>query len=225
MYKYLPLLIVLLSCSSCIEIIDDVKINLDGSGTIKYTLNLSSSKTKVNSILALDSLDGKKMPNIEEVKKKIDRFENLLSLQNGISDVSIEKNYEQFVFKLKCDFKNIKTLQNSLKIVFNELSKDESVTNSNFEWLSWKDGQLERKIPEISRKQVAKIPKKDIELLRNGKYVSITRFDNEIKSTLNSQSKLSKSKKAVMLKTNPYILIHKPKAIDNLITLKKRINK
>ena len=50
---------------------DELTIHDDGSGTLKYAINLSSSRVKVNSILALDSLDGKKVPSIEEIKTKI----------------------------------------------------------------------------------------------------------------------------------------------------------
>ena len=49
---------------------DELTIHDDGSGTLKYAINLSSSRVKVNSILALDSLDGKKVPSIEDIKTK-----------------------------------------------------------------------------------------------------------------------------------------------------------
>lgn len=53
---------------------DELTIHDDGSGTLKYVINLSSSRVKVNSILALDSLDGKKVPSIEEIKTKVSLF-------------------------------------------------------------------------------------------------------------------------------------------------------
>ena len=34
--------------TSCVEIIDDLTLNLDGSGKLRYNLNLSSSKVKIN---------------------------------------------------------------------------------------------------------------------------------------------------------------------------------
>lgn len=68
--SFIGLLVILLSFNSCIEIIDDITIKNDGSGTLKYTINLSSSKIKINSILALDSLDGRKIPTIAEIEEK-----------------------------------------------------------------------------------------------------------------------------------------------------------
>ena len=84
--KYLMFLVVFFTMSSCIEIIDDLTFKSDGSGTFKYTLNLSASKLKVNSILALDSLDGKKVPSIQEIKDKI-------KLSESVSDLELEILY------------------------------------------------------------------------------------------------------------------------------------
>ena len=88
--------------SSCIEILDDIKFNFDGSGTFKYTVNLSSSQVKLNSILALDSLDGKKVPSLSEIQEKIESFGIKLSEEEGISNVQIDTNYTQFIFKIQC---------------------------------------------------------------------------------------------------------------------------
>ncbi|MDG1842211.1 MAG: hypothetical protein P8I93_07675 [Crocinitomicaceae bacterium] len=223
--KYISLLFIFLGCSSCLEIIDDIKINLDGSGTIKYTLNLSESKTKVNSILALDSLDGKKMPDIIKIKDKINEFEKLLRLEKGISNIKIEKDYENFMFRLSCDFKSISVLQNSLKKVFNKISEEKSTPKSNFNWLTWNENKLEREIPEISKNQLKKVPKKDLDKLRQGKYICITRFENEIITLSNKKAKLSKDKKAVMIQASSYDILFKPNSLNNLIELKEGDNR
>ena len=65
MRLFLFLFLFLASLSSFIEILDDITFNADGSGELNYTINLSSSKLKINSILALDTLNGKKVPNKE----------------------------------------------------------------------------------------------------------------------------------------------------------------
>jgi hypothetical protein len=94
------LLFIPLFLSSCIEIIDDLSFNSDGSGTFKYTINLSSSKVKVNSILQLDSLNGKKVLKLPEIKVKINQFKSILASQSGISNVKIEINEPEFFVKL-----------------------------------------------------------------------------------------------------------------------------
>ena len=100
---------------SCIEISDDLTLNNDGSGTLKYKINLSASKVKVNSILALDSLQGKPVPSIEEISAKIKEFVKILDAQPGVSNVLMEENYTDFIFKLSCDFTSVKLLQDGIK--------------------------------------------------------------------------------------------------------------
>ena len=118
--------------SSCIEIIDDIKLNLDGSGTFKYNINLSSSRTKVNSIIALDSLDGRKVPSLDEIKNKVNIFEELLNKQEGITNVQIDKDFNQFIFKVQCDFKSINYLQKGSKNVISQISSDPKINEAKY---------------------------------------------------------------------------------------------
>ena len=210
----------LLILSSCIEIIDDIKLNLDGSGTFKYNINLSSSRTKVNSIIALDSIDGRKIPSLDQIKNKINQFEDLLIHQKGITNVIIDKDFNQFIFKVQCDFKSIKDLQKGLKKVISQISSDPKINEAKYNWLSSDSCQFNRMVPQVSTDQVSRIPQKDMDLLKNGTYISITRFNKEIEKVSNQKSKLSKDKKAVMVKTTPYILTKNKNVLNNTITLK-----
>ena len=133
---------------SCIEIIDDFTIHNDGSGTLKYTVNLSSSKVRVNSILALDSVDGKKVPSIQQIKNKIALFNKTLLLQKGITNIEISENYTDFIFKFQCNFSSLNSLQDGLKESFSIISNDKSIENSNFNWISWDSKVLKRAVPD-----------------------------------------------------------------------------
>jgi hypothetical protein len=213
------LIITLLSLSSCIEIIDDLTIKTDGSGTFKYTINLSSSKIKVNSILALDSIDGKKVPRLDEIKQKIEQFLKTLDAQNGISNVKFEDNYTDFIFKFQCDFTNVSTLQNGLKQAILIVSKENSLPQLDYNWLTWDGSKLVRSIPEITEKKIKEIVLNDIELLKKGTYTSITRFDKEVEKFENPSAQLSKSKMAVMVKTDLYRLKENQNILENTIYL------
>jgi hypothetical protein len=212
----LPLLLTL---SSCIEIIDDLSIKSDGSGTLKYTVNLSSSKVKVNTILALDSIDGKKVPSITDVKQKIDQFIKTLDAQNGISNVKVDANYTDFIFKFQCDFTNVTLLQDGLKQSIVILSKEKSIPELEHNWLSWDGNKLVRSIPEITGKKIKEIEQSDIELLKKGTYTSITRFDKAVERFENQSAQLSKSKMAVMVKTDTYRLKENQEILENTIYL------
>ena len=218
--KFCILFSVTFLLSSCIEIIDDIKLNLDGSGTFKYNINLSSSRSKVNSIIALDSLDGRKVPSLDEIKNKVNIFEELLNKQEGITNVQIDKDFNQFIFKVQCDFKSINYLQKGLKNVISQISSDPKINEAKYNWLSSDSCQFNRMVPQVSTDQVSRIPQNDMELLKNGIYISITRFNNEIEKVSNGNSKLSKDKKAIMLKTSPYVLTKNKNALNNTITLK-----
>ena len=204
---------------SCIEIIDDLTIHKDGSGVLKYTINLSASKVRVNSILALDSLDGAKVPTISEIKKKVALFKQTLALQKGITNVQITENYTDFIFKFECNFINVNLLQEGLQKSYSVISNDKSNTNSNFTWLSLDSKQLKRSVPELTIERFKEISQKDNELLKTGSYTSITRFDHLIARFDNPLSKISKDKKALMLKTNIYSLKEKQSILENTIYL------
>ncbi len=220
MLKFIPfILIILLGLSSCIEIIDDLSLKSDGSGTFKYSVNLSSSKIKVNSILALDSIDGKKVPNIDDIKQKIDQFIKTLDAQNGISNVKVEENYTDFIFKFQCDFTSVFTLQDGLKQSIVILSKEKSIPQLDHNWLTWDGNKLVRSIPEITGKKINEINDSDIELLKKGSYTSITRFDKAVEKFENQAAQLSKSKMAIMVKTDTYRLKENQDILENTIYL------
>ena len=221
MNKLVSLLFVfcLLIFQSCIEIMDELTIHDDGSGTLKYAINLSSSRVKVNSILALDSLDGKKVPSIDEIKTKVSLFKKTLSLQNGISNISISENYVDFIFKFECDFVSIDLLQEGLRKSFSLVLNDKPILVSDFYWLFWDSKVLERSVPSIATNKLNGITENDLSLLKTGTYTSITRFDRGVERFENPLSKLSKDKKALMLRTDTYSLKEKHSLLENTIYL------
>lgn len=211
----------LLVFSSCIEIIDDLSLNADGSGTFKYVINLSSSKVKINSILALDSLDGKKVPSKDEISNKANRVVSLLKEQDGISNVLFESNYNDYILRLQCDFASLEKLQAAFREVILSESHTKDIPELEQTWLTFSDQTLVRSIPQITVKKSREINQGDRDLLKNGSYTSITRFQSEVDHFDNEDSRLSKNKKAVMIRTDPYSLTQNPNLLDNTIYLVK----
>lgn len=215
------LLFIGLFLTSCVEIIDDISLNLDGSGTFKYNLNLSSSKVKINSLLALDSLDGKKMPSLQEIKTKVMRIETQLNEQEGISNAKIESDYDNFIFRLTCDFNSLTELQTAMKTVIISENNNKAIPELDYSWLSYANNTLQRSVPELTIKKSKEINDNDRDLLRNGTYTSITRFETEVEKFDNEKAILSANKKAVMIRTDPFSLTQNPQLLDNVIYLKK----
>lgn len=215
-YRILPLIFLLFTLTSCIELIDDVTLNSDGSGSFKYSLNLSSSKTKVSSLLALDSLDGKKIPSRDELKSKIVEFEKTMSTQPDITNVKVESNWEDYIFKFSCDFNNLLSLQQAFKKSIETMKWSNVTICKEQNWIHWSNSCLVRDIPEFSNTFFNSSYVKEDDLLF-GKYTSITRFDKEVVSFENTNSQLSKTKKAVMTQTNLKSLIEDQSKLDNKI--------
>lgn len=217
--RYLLVLMLFASLTSCLEVIDDVSLKNDGSGTYKYTVNLSSSKVKINSLLALDSIDGHKVPTIDEIKQRINRVISTLESKPGISNVQMEANYDDYLFKLSLDFKSLDDLEDAIKTIVKEESVGKEIPELEHNFITMSANCLRRSVPVISIEKTNSIKASDRDLLKEGSYTSITRFTREIESFENENAKLSKNKMAIMLRTDPYSLTQNPQLLDNTIYL------
>lgn len=216
--KYLFLILPLI-LSSCIEIIDDLTIHNDGSGVFKYNINLSSSKIKVNSILALDSLNGKKVPSLSDIETKITEFRTQLLNEPGITSVKTELNTTDFILKITIEFASIDQLQAGIKTTLKEISKEKDDPAFEGDWIRWDGRTLSRTIPSAISSKAKNFESTDIDLLRNGTYTSISRFDKTIQKTTNTNCKINPSKTASMLQVNTFDLKFNNSLIENTISL------
>ena len=220
--KYFLLLFTFALLSACIEISDDLTLNNDGSGTLRYKINLSASKVKVNSILALDSLDGKPVPSKAQISAKINEFVRILDAQVGISNVLVEENYTDYIFKFSCDFSSVRNLQDGIKLSIAQISNDKYTSPAEQFWLSWDGNTLVRSIPAYITQQIKNYKLEDQEQLKTGIYTSIARFERPVASFENKLGSLSKNQLAVMVRTNAFDLKENQHLLDNTIVLTPR---
>lgn len=205
-----------LSLTSCVDIFDEIVLHVDGTGTYKYTINMSASKVKINSILALDSIDGRRVPKLPEIKERISKYKDKLEAKDGISNVKVEADYNEFIFKISCDFKSVKDLQEAIKELIREESKDKNDPLLNETWLTWDGKHLERSIPNI-QSPIAKLTGEDQEALKSGKYMCVSRFDVPVLKSENPTALISPSKLAVMVKASTYQVATNPSLLKNSI--------
>ena len=184
-------------------------------------MNLSSSKVKLNSYLALDSLDGKKVPSLEEIKTRINEVVASLKSKEGITNLTMESNYTDFIFKIKMDFNSVANLQAAIKVVAKENSKNKDLEELNHNWLSFGKESLSRSVPNFSIERTNNLSADEIASLKEGSYTSITRFEQDVDRFDNKNGVLAKNKKAVMIRTDVYSLIQKTHLLDNVIYLRK----
>jgi len=213
-------LVLIFMLSSCIEIIDDITMNTDGSGTFKYHVNLSASKVKINSVLALDSLEGKKIPSRDEIIGRINHFVSVFEQKNGILNVKVDCDMENYIIKLACDFKSVRLLQDAITSTLEEeLNENSNVMGDNTDWLTWTGDSFIRSVPDFTIKKTKELKPEEISLLKQGNYICISRFNRQVKECSNVNAQIAKNNQAVMLKTNVYSLNQNLNLLENTIYL------
>ncbi|AEA43391.1 hypothetical protein [Fluviicola taffensis] len=208
----------ILALSSCVDIFDDITIHADGSGTYKYTINMSANKVKINSILALDSVDNRRVPKLPEIKEKIEFYRTKLGDKKGISNVKIDANYDDFIFKISCDFESISDLQEGIREIIKEESKEKNDPILNENWLTWDGKTLTRIVPNF-QSFIHKLKTEDQESLKKGQYVSVSRFEKPILKCDNPQAQISPTKIAVLIKSSTFSVATNPSVLKNSIVV------
>jgi hypothetical protein len=204
---------------SCVEIIDDITIHKDGSGVWKLKINLSESLVKINSVLALDSINGYKVPNKAEIHQHVVSFKNALANQDGIKSATIQEDLEHYVWNISVEFNTTQ----SLEIAVVNALKDQKINGVKIPV-----GGIVRKSGDIITKQFpfdlmalkSKVKEEDWKRLSEGKYISIMRFDTEILKNSNERYSISKNNMATMAAYSIGECLEHPSIINNQTQLK-----
>ncbi|SMC78375.1 hypothetical protein [Pedobacter africanus] len=220
-YKYLLSIFILLCFSSCFQVIEEINLTKAGTGTVNLTLNLSASKTKVASVMLMDSIQGYKVPSKQKIQKELDEVVAYLKRSPGISNVQKKVDFENYIVSVSFAFKDIANINNVNQDVLKKL-KVKGVSNSSYiynaknqvfqrSYQHAKDAvvQYNRLKPEVKK------------VFKDATYTSIYRFEQPIVSSNNPLAKVSKSKKAVMLNTGVLGLINGKTDLSNSIVLTK----
>lgn len=188
------------------------------------TFNLSKSKSKIASIMLLDSVNGYKVPTKKDIGMVLDDAEKHLKTISGISNIKKTKDFENYIFTISCDFKKI----TNLDAVFKDLiSKQNKTSKTNFNTTNFsfdtKTNSFKRSFSYDGsiKRTFYKLKKEDQEIFKNASFTSIYRFENSVTNTSNKNSKTAPNKKAVFLKTDAMSLILGQKSIANTIQLSK----
>lgn len=215
-------IVLLFGLSSCFELIEDTTIHKDGSGEYKLTLNLSASQTRLNSVMALDSIDGKKVPSEAEIKQELTDFVARMNQTDGITNATSDFSTENWILKFCCSFDSLPALKNA----FYQASRKWSAKNEdrhkfdNFH-ITFDNNKYTRKFSSNMDDQFKQKVKEDEDYgkLSEGKCVFIQRFDQTIESTSDVKVRIAKNKKASMLMTTPIEIIQNPSLLDYKVML------
>lgn len=181
--------------SSCLEILEDVKINQDGSGVYKLNVNLSQSKSQIDKILAQDSIGGHPIPQKSSILKEFNQLIELIKTQQGISEVVPELDLTNYILKLSFSFDKIE----SLNIAINSIIKaKDPKAPLNPVVYSFSDKTFSRSFNSELINQIQRDKEKVNAFLTNfdqAKFTSIIRFDDLILKSSHTDAKISSNLK------------------------------
>lgn len=213
---FIPLLCFVFLFQSCFEVIEEVQMKDDGSGHFNFVINFSQSKTKINSILKMQKINGYTIPSKDEIKKEASKIEALAQSTAGISNVKTNIDLTNYIFAIDLDFQKIGNLNTAFLKLKNSKKLDPSLSTDYFAFADKKFIRTQ-KIPIKSLYE--KLEKSDKEVFQTAKYTSVYKFDSTIKSFSNKNAATSKSKKAIKLNGSIISLINGNEKIENTITL------
>ena len=216
---YLLLPFCLFFWTGCFEILEDITVKANGTGTFYYTVNMSQSKGKLKSVMSLDSVDGYRIPKKADILKDLEKAKTTMQAVKGISNVQVTSNFEDFIFSMKFDFTSVAALNEGLQQLAQAFSTEKKripEADNNF---SLTATFFERKSNYNPKKESSKLKAKDAEILAKATYTSVYHFEKTIKGFANKDAKLSPNKKNVMIKVNLLQLVKGEKQIANKIEL------
>ena len=216
--KFLLLLVGLaITLSGCFDFVEEIKLSTDGTGEVKYKLNLSKSKTKIGGIMLLDSIRGFAVPSENEIHGKLLELKNLLRNQNGISNVNIAENWSEYIFQLSMDFDKVSDLNAALRTA---LSKEETAKKYIYDAYSYRGSEFIRNYKMQEFNELSKWKADVTNVLNGANLILIHRFENPIISKSNAKYMVSKNGKSVMFKASFLDLKEKKVTLQNKTYLK-----
>ncbi|MFC1226262.1 hypothetical protein ACFE6N_20835 [Pedobacter sp. BG31] len=220
-YKLLFFIVLIPLLSSCFEVIEEISIKNDGTGDVVLTINLSQSKTKVASVMLLDSVQGYKVPSKQKIQQELNEAVAYLKKSEGISNVKSTSDFNNYIATVSFSFKDVSNINNITK---NILARQKiKATNTSSYLYNKASKTFSRKYQAIGNAKTAfnKLKAKDKSVFNGATYTSIYRFESAVTSSSNPASNVSKSKKAVMLKSSITDLINGKVNVSNTIQLSK----
>ena len=207
--------------SSCFEVVEEISMRNDGTGDVVLTINLSQSKTKVASVMLLDSIQGYKVPSKQKIQQELNEAVTYLKKSKGISNVKSTSDFNNYIATISFSFKDVSDINNITKNILTQ--QKIKATNTSLYSFNKVTKTFSRRYQPVStaKTEFNKLKSKDKAVFNGATYTSIYRFESVVSGTSNPASNISKSKKAVMLKSNIMDLINGKINVSNQIQLSK----
>lgn len=217
-YVYLILFACLITFQSCFEIIETVFLKTDGSGTFQLVLNLSKSRTKLNSISKMKTINGHDVPSKGEIKDKLADIEKTIAKTAGISNVKSTLDFDNYIATISCNFTQLNRMNDVVKNVYAKEKSKEKAPEKIYNYIP--GSKTFNRLNLFSFKnEYSKLSNADKEIFATANYTAIFKFESTVTAAANKDTKIAPSKKATMLKLNALDIALEKKSIENKITL------
>ncbi len=211
------LFILSFACQGCFELVEQIYLKNDGSGNLQVVLNMSRSKTKLNSISKMKTINGHDVPRKEDITEKTAAIEKAIRKTAGISNVKTMVDFDNYIATLSCNFKKIENLNNAIDNVSLLNNKKNTATGKSYEYdIGSKTFSRRNNFP--IKTNYEKMSSADKEIFAGANYTCVFRFENAVATAGNKESNIAANKKAVMLKMNMLDILLNKKSIENKIT-------
>jgi hypothetical protein len=207
--------------SSCFEVIEEINMKKDGSGMMTLTVNFSQSKTKLAAIMLLDTINGRKVPDKQEIQQEIAKTITQLEKMPGVSNVKNTLDFTNFIATVNFSFKDISDVNRLSKSLLQQYkapdvdiptysyNKEDARFSSNYSY----SGDV--------RAQFNKLSNRDKEIFKSATYTSIFRFESPITSYNNKLANVSRNQLATMQRCAILDVINGKINISNQVQLSK----
>lgn len=185
--------IVILS-SGCFEILEEIKQNSDGSGHFSYLVNMSQSRDKINAILKLDSAGGLRIPKQTDIDQRINIGRQAVAGVNGITNVQVKSDYDQYIFSISFDFDSLETMNRAAAVLHEELSP---YGTTYFDLFTTTSTGFTRHADAHTTAFLANLKRKNPAMLKSAKYTTVYRFDRMV-STEDNHARVAGNQRAIM---------------------------
>lgn len=217
---FIPFLFLLLSLSSCFQLIEEITLKDDGSGDMQITLNLSQSKSKLASIMLLDSVNGHKIPKDKDIQQFMNETVDFLKKSDGISNIRKSVDMKNYIASVTFSFKDVSKINGITKKLLEKQKTGGPENSYSFDKIS-NSFKRTYKHSTAMKDGYSKLDAKDKDIFKSAAYINIFRFSNNIATASNKAAKISPSGKAIMLNTPAMDLIYGTANISNIIQLSK----
>jgi len=208
MQRFWVLFCSVIGLSSCFENIEEIRLKADGSGSFTYILNFSQSKGEISTAIKMDSFLGLNLPSIDEMKQKVHVVKQKLIASKGISNIVLKEDWTNYIIELSGNFTSIQQFNAAAKSISIAMGANADKINEGFSYQG-SDSTFIRTIYSVWKPEVAaKLRNIMGQRMDASSYTLIVRNEKLAKTVTGVKSKISPSKKAVMVKLNGSDLIN-----------------